>query len=56
MGVQVPGCLGRFRPDLDDVQEGTLLERIRMMEKALFGLTPTDVRRLAYEFSEKTWY
>jgi len=48
-----PGrCLGRFKPDLEEY-DNFLVELIRTMERALFGLTPMDVRRLAVDFSEK---
>lgn len=50
--VHTPGCLGRFKPDLDEY-ENVLVGHIQTMERALFGLTPMDVRRLAFDFAEK---
>ena len=43
--VQTPGCPGRFK------YENVLVKQT--VEKALFGLTPMDVRRLAFDFAEK---
>ena len=34
--------------------ENELVEKIQEMEKLLFGLTPQDVRRIAYEFAEQS--
>ena len=53
--VANPGILrlGRYRPDLDVVHENELVQHIKKIEKALFGLTPTDVRRLAYDYATK---
>ena len=51
--VRTPGCLGRFRPDLEEVYENVLVDHIQNMERALFGLNPVDVRRLAFDFAEK---
>lgn len=53
--VKNPGAalLGRFRPDFDENLEAMLVSHIRAMEKALFGLTLVDVRRLAFDFAEK---
>ena len=42
--------LGRFRHQLGEDNE-EMLDQIQAMEKALFGLTTIDVRRLAYEFA-----
>ena len=46
--VLKPGtvCLGRHRPDLKKEYEDELALKIQAMEKALFGLTTKDVRRL----------
>lgn len=53
--VQKPGriMLGRFHPELKDTYEDLIVTRIQAMEKALFGLTTLDVRRLVYDFAEK---
>ena len=53
--VANPGILRprRYRPDLDGVHENELLQHIYKMENALFGLTPTDVKRLAYDYATK---
>ena len=45
--------LGRHRPDLKKEYEDELALKIQAMEKALFGLTTKDVRRLAYDFATK---
>ena len=45
--------LGRFRPDFDGKLEAMLVSHIQRMEKALFGFTPIDVRRLVFDFVEK---
>jgi len=45
--------LGRFQNELNDDYEGELVLLIQQMEKALFGLSTTDVQRLAYDFAEK---
>ena len=47
--MQIPGCLGRFKPDFENV----LAKHIHTMEKVLFGLTFMDVRRLVFDFAEK---
>ena len=51
--VNVPGCLGRST-DIPLNMENELVEKIQEMEKLLFRLTPQDVRRIAYEFAEKS--
>ena len=51
--VNVPGCLGRST-DIPLNMENELVEKIQEMEKLLFGLTPQDVRRIAYEFAEQS--
>ena len=45
--------LGRYRPDLDVVHENELVQHIKEMENVLLGLTPTDVRRLPYDYATK---
>jgi len=50
--VQTPTCFGRFTADLE-AYENVLVEHIQTMEKALFGLTPIDVRQLEFDFAEK---
>ncbi|KAK3874827.1 hypothetical protein Pcinc_020265 [Petrolisthes cinctipes] len=45
--------LGRFRPDFDEKLETMLVTHVQEMEKALFGLTTNDVRRLAFDFADK---
>ncbi|KAJ8018402.1 hypothetical protein HOLleu_43625 [Holothuria leucospilota] len=45
--------LGRFRPDINKKYEADLVVKIQDMEKALFGLTTKDVRRLAYDFANQ---
>ena len=45
--------LGRFHPDIDLEAENELVVHIQKMERALFGLSPADLRGLAFEFSMK---
>nr|XP_027231559.1 uncharacterized protein LOC113823140 [Penaeus vannamei] len=40
-------------PDFDENLEAMLVSHIQEMEKCLFGLTPTDVQHLAFDFAEK---
>ena len=51
--VQSPGSvqMGCFRPVLSHTFEAELVEKIKMMERSLFGLTSMDVRRLAYDLA-----
>lgn len=51
--VKCPGSLGCFQPEFTAEQEICLVEHIQNMEKALFGLIPGDVTRLAYDYAEK---
>ena len=53
--VMKPGAvkLGRFSPDIGQDYEEELVLHIRKMEKALFGLTAVDVRKLAFDFATK---
>src|SRR5688572_18057122 len=44
--------LGRHAPVLPTAVEMELCQHIQFMEKALYGLTPIDVRRLAYDVAE----
>lgn len=52
--VRRPGVvrLGRFESDLDTVAEEELVTVIKTMEKALFGLTAIDIRKLAFDLAE----
>lgn len=52
--VRKPGhiCMGR-KPVLSSSFESDLVHHIQIMEKALFGLTPKDVRKLAYDLAER---
>ncbi|XP_064596786.1 uncharacterized protein LOC135463456 [Liolophura sinensis] len=53
--VANPGVsqLGRYRNILSTQVENELHAHIKHMEKSLYGLTTNDVRRLAYDVSEK---
>ena len=52
----MPGVLklGRHMTTLSVTLERQLHERIQYMEKCLYGLTPRDVRRLAFDLAEAT--
>jgi hypothetical protein len=43
--------LGRFRPQFVPEYEGELVDLIQSMERAMFGLSCFDVRRLAFDFA-----
>ncbi|ESN93398.1 hypothetical protein HELRODRAFT_180928 [Helobdella robusta] len=45
--------LGHFHSIFTKDQELELVEIIKSMEKSLFGMTTTDVRKVAFEFAEK---
>ena len=45
--------LGRYRPDLSPEHEEILVQHVQLMEKSFFGLSSTDVRRLAYDYATK---
>jgi len=51
--VQVPGCLGRFRPTLEKDMEKDLASYCTNMQQRLFGLTLTDMRRMAFQVAER---
>jgi hypothetical protein len=53
--VSNPGkvFLGGKQPTLSPVFELELVKHIQRMEKALFGLTTLDMRKLAFEFAER---
>jgi hypothetical protein len=53
--VSNPGkaTLGRFEAIFMPEMEQELAIKIQQMEKALFGLTTVDVRRLAFELAER---
>uniref|UniRef100_A0A146KT86 Tigger transposable element-derived protein 6 n=1 Tax=Lygus hesperus TaxID=30085 RepID=A0A146KT86_LYGHE len=51
-GSQKKG-LGRHHPVFSKTQEEELVKYILVMEERLFGLTLTDVRRLAFELAER---
>ena len=53
--VRYPGTvrLGSFEPVLNADFENELTNQIQLMERALFGLTTVDVRRLAFELATK---
>lgn len=46
--------LGRFRPTFEAVVERELVEHLKLLESRLFGMTVTDVRKLAYELAERS--
>ena len=48
-----PGCLGRFRPVLDTHFETELADYCKEMQNRLFGLTISDLRKMAYQLAEK---
>jgi len=48
-----PGCLGRFRPTLDLQFETELADYCKEMQNRLFGLTISDLRKMAYQLAEK---
>ena len=52
--VSNPGkvTLGRFKPQFDQAYEAALCQKIKDMEAMLFGLTVTDIRRLAFDLAE----
>ncbi|ESO10016.1 hypothetical protein HELRODRAFT_167854 [Helobdella robusta] len=45
--------LGHFHSIFTKDQELELVEIIKSMEKSLFGMTTTDIRKVAFEFAEK---
>ena len=50
------GCekgLGRFQTTFSSETEKELLSHLQLLESRGFGLTPTDVRTLAYQLAEK---
>lgn len=53
--VKEPGRikLGRFRAEFTPDQEEIFVEKVRNMERMLYGLTLVDIRRLAFEYAEK---
>jgi len=53
--VSAPGTakLGRFAPVFLPEFENELLAKVLEMEKALFGLSAMDMRKLAYDLAEK---
>ena len=53
--VKHPGTVkfGTFEPVLNGNFERELASQIQLMERALFGLTTVDVRRLAFELATK---
>lgn len=53
--VQHPGTiqLGSLRPILNEDFEKELVAKIHMMERAFFGLTTVDVRRLAFDMATR---
>ena len=48
-----PGCLGRFRPVFDTHFETELADYCKEMQNRLFGLTISDLRKMAYQLAEK---
>ena len=52
--VRSPGqaFLGRFKPDIERVEE-RLVAYLKEMERAFFGLSTKDVRRLAYDLAAR---
>ena len=53
--VSNPGktTLGRFNPVFGNTFESELVSKIQLMEKTMYGLTPTDVRHIAFELAEQ---
>jgi len=51
--VLVPGCLGRFQPTLQKDMEKDLASYCTNMQQCLFGLTLTDMRRMAFQVAER---
>lgn len=53
--VRNPGSLklGRYDTDLTMENENSLVGKVKVMEKMLYGLSTVDIRRLAYEYAEK---
>ena len=53
--VQKPGCvrLGRYENVLSDALELELRKHIIEMEHMMYGLTITDIRKLAFDLAEK---
>ena len=52
--VREPGCtkLGRFRSILSDEMESELVSHAIDMQQRFYGLTPADIRRLAFQLVE----
>jgi len=44
--------LGRIRPIFDEISDCELVDHLKLLESRLFGLTYTEVRRLAYQLAE----
>jgi len=44
--------LGRFRPVFDAEMENELSKHLIEMQKRFYGLMPSDLRKLAYEYAE----
>jgi len=45
--------LGNYTPVFNERLESELVAKVKMMEKAMYGLTTVDVRRIAFELAEK---
>ena len=50
--VKKPGSLGRHVPVLGEVFENALVEHAVNLQRMMFGLTTTDIRKLAFELAE----
>lgn len=53
-GLAVTKNLGRHMPVFTEEQESQLCSYILQMEERLFGLTPMDIRKLAFQLAEKS--
>ncbi|ESN93974.1 hypothetical protein HELRODRAFT_142747, partial [Helobdella robusta] len=52
--IRQPGCikLGRFRPILSDEMETEIVHHAIEMQQRFYGLTPMDIRKLAFQLVE----
>lgn len=51
--MNVPQNMGRFKPTFDSVTEKQFVDHLLDFEQRFFGLTTTDVRKLAFEFANR---
>ena len=50
--VQKPGHLGRFTTVLGDAFESVLVEHVLMLQQRMYGLTTSEIRKLAFDVAE----